>query len=97
MSQVKIDNLVIDSDFAQANSLPAKPVTVLDFVDVAVHRPVMEERWNYFVPREDAQTASEDTRVEVMRIREDRLQPLLDLDVVVLRPDLLQADDIVVT
>lgn len=40
--QIKVDDMILDLNFAHPNPFSAEPVTVLYLVDVSVDRPIMQ-------------------------------------------------------
>jgi hypothetical protein len=97
MSQIKVNDVVLYSDFAQANAFSAEPVAVLDFVNVSVDAPVMEESRKDFVTRKNAQSTSNNAGIEVMRKWIFLADSFADLFEVVFAPNLLEAHNIVIT
>lgn len=69
MRYVNMNGFTKDVQLAQANSLAAKPISVLDTMNVAVDRPCMEQRSSYPVLGKNAQSGSKYTTNQLQTIR----------------------------
>lgn len=61
MRCVDVDWLVADQNSAQSHALASEPVAVLDFVHIAVHRPLVEQTVRDLVFGENAQAGPNHT------------------------------------
>lgn len=96
MSQIKVNDVLLEFDFAQSHAFAAKPITMLYLVHISIYRPVVEERWQDLMPRENAKAWSNNTRIKIVRIWILHNDSFLDLFVVVFAPNFLQTNDVIV-
>lgn len=89
MSQVNIDDMTLNFDFAKSNAFAAEPVAMLDLVNVAIDGPMVKEGRNYLVAGENAQPRPKDSGVEIMRKRILLTDTILNFKIIIFTPDLL--------
>jgi len=56
MSSVDIDVLSSNKNSAKTHSFSSEPISVLNFVDVAIHRPLVEKAVQNLIPRKNAES-----------------------------------------
>ena len=89
MSQVEVDDMVVEPNFAQANAFSAEPVAVLDFMNISVDAPVVKKSVYNLVSTENAKAWSNYPGIEIMRERKMRIDSFFDPPKIIFAPDFL--------
>lgn len=89
MSQVKVHNVIMESNFTQPDAFSSKPIPMLDFMDISIHAPVMEKCVQNFVSTEYTKSRPNYARIEIMRERKMRIDSFFDPPKIVFTPDFL--------
>ena len=89
MGNIEVDLEPLVENSAESDTFAAKPVPVLDFVDVAIQRPWVEEDIHYFSLGQDADPTTNHPAVEVVAVGKNPYDSVSNQLKVLLHPDFL--------
>ena len=97
VSYIEIDSVTILVDSASPHTFTTPPVSVVDFVHVAVDRPRMEECVNNPPPGQDGYSRTNHPAVEIVAKGEDRSTLIPDQVIVTSRPEFLKEHKVILS